>query len=251
MRRKSARKWHACARSDSQNTSSMRAHGLQTPFLSDSWFDAVTVAIREAAQTDMRVWIADDFNTPSGTAGGRITSNTDYREHYFTPDWHFQPDRDPQHGPTSVDYLNPACTRAFIALCYQPYVDRFAPFLGDVIPGFVNHEPRFANPYPWSSALAERGARTAMFITAASANSSCAIYLRPLREWCNRYGVLFTGPWAGCGNAGQPDALPVGDAWEVLGSYHNPGVDHLGMAAQGHHPRLAASIDPTWPARAS
>jgi hypothetical protein len=34
----------------------------------------------------------------------------------------------------------------------------------------------------------------------------------------------------------------VGDAWSVIACYHETGVDHLGPAAQGHHPILPASV---------
>ncbi|NMA42536.1 MAG: hypothetical protein GX946_04050 [Oligosphaeraceae bacterium] len=45
--------------------------GLEYPhFLQESWFDYVKFAIREAKKRHMRVWIYDDLNWPSGTAGG-------------------------------------------------------------------------------------------------------------------------------------------------------------------------------------
>lgn len=56
-------------------------YGLEYPrFLEDSWFDYVEFTIHEAKKRDMRVWIYDDLNWPSGTAAGHMTrDNPEHR----------------------------------------------------------------------------------------------------------------------------------------------------------------------------
>ncbi len=58
--------------------------GLEEPeFLSAAWFDFVGFTIREAARRGMRIWLYDDLNWPSGTAGGRLMR--DYPEYRLRP----------------------------------------------------------------------------------------------------------------------------------------------------------------------
>ena len=55
--------------------------GLEHPrFLEDSWFDYVGFILNEAEKHDMRVWICDDLNWPSGTAAGNmVREHPEYR----------------------------------------------------------------------------------------------------------------------------------------------------------------------------
>jgi hypothetical protein len=46
--------------------------GLMTPYLSDEWFRLWKVALGEAEQLDMNVWIYDENSYPSGFAGGFV-----------------------------------------------------------------------------------------------------------------------------------------------------------------------------------
>lgn len=47
-------------------------HGLETPYLSDEWFDCIDLAISEGKRLGMRFWIYDENNWPSGYAGGKV-----------------------------------------------------------------------------------------------------------------------------------------------------------------------------------
>ncbi|WP_248924238.1 glycosyl hydrolase [Paenibacillus hamazuiensis] len=47
--------------------------GLQVPYLSESWFDRVKVAIEAAKRRGMEVWLYDEYPYPSGIAGGEVT----------------------------------------------------------------------------------------------------------------------------------------------------------------------------------
>ncbi len=46
--------------------------GLMTPYLSDEWFRLWKVALKEAKQLDMNLWIYDENSYPSGFAGGFV-----------------------------------------------------------------------------------------------------------------------------------------------------------------------------------
>ncbi len=53
--------------------------GLDTPYLSDEWFDCVKACIDEAEKLDMLAYLYDEDRWPSGAAGGFVTSNPEYR----------------------------------------------------------------------------------------------------------------------------------------------------------------------------
>lgn len=47
--------------------------GMTHPYLSPEYFDLVRIAVEEAKQRDMRLWIMDEGDYPSGLAGGKFT----------------------------------------------------------------------------------------------------------------------------------------------------------------------------------
>ena len=53
-------------------------------FLEKSWFDYMAFTLETCKKLDMRLWIYDDLNWPSGTAGGRMTKeHPEYRTRYL------------------------------------------------------------------------------------------------------------------------------------------------------------------------
>jgi len=53
--------------------------GLNTPYLSDEWFDCVKTCINEAEKLGMKAWLYDEDRWPSGAAGGAVTQDLRYR----------------------------------------------------------------------------------------------------------------------------------------------------------------------------
>ena len=59
-------------------------YGLQTKYLSDDWFELFGICVREAKKHGMHVWIYDELNWPSGTAGMSVMKmNEDYQGKYL------------------------------------------------------------------------------------------------------------------------------------------------------------------------
>jgi len=46
--------------------------GLETPYLSDQWFEMTKAAVEEAMAKGMKVFLYDELNWPSGYAGGKV-----------------------------------------------------------------------------------------------------------------------------------------------------------------------------------
>lgn len=59
-------------------------YGLQVEYLSDGWFEIFGWCVREAKKRAMHVWIYDEFNWPSGTAGMSVMQiNEDFQSKYL------------------------------------------------------------------------------------------------------------------------------------------------------------------------
>ena len=53
--------------------------GLATPYLSNEWFDCISVCCEEAEKLGMKAWLYDEDRWPSGAAGGLVTKYPRYR----------------------------------------------------------------------------------------------------------------------------------------------------------------------------
>lgn len=54
--------------------------GLGITYLSDKWHEKINIILKKARELNMKVWIYDELDWPSGYAGGKvIKSNTDFR----------------------------------------------------------------------------------------------------------------------------------------------------------------------------
>ncbi|MDK1032456.1 MAG: hypothetical protein QGD94_10650, partial [Planctomycetia bacterium] len=48
---------------------------LESEYLSEEFWETVQLIVDEAIRQDMRVWLYDELDYPSGTAGGRVLAN--------------------------------------------------------------------------------------------------------------------------------------------------------------------------------
>lgn len=53
--------------------------GLETPYLSEKWFECIDAAVDEAKKLNMEAWLYDEDRFPSGFGGGLITCDPKYR----------------------------------------------------------------------------------------------------------------------------------------------------------------------------
>ena len=60
--------------------------GCELEYLSEEWFATVKNIIEGSEELGLDVWLYDDFNWPSGDAGGRITAEPKHRRQaLFSP----------------------------------------------------------------------------------------------------------------------------------------------------------------------
>jgi hypothetical protein len=49
-------------------------YGMKDPYLSAGWFETIKLAVAQARQRGMRVWLVDEGKYPSGFAGGKFST---------------------------------------------------------------------------------------------------------------------------------------------------------------------------------
>lgn len=75
--------------------------GLETPYLSEEWFDCVETCVNEAKSRGMQAWIYDEDTWPSGWAGGLIPRlGEEYREKHL-----FLAENEIPHHPDDIRML--------------------------------------------------------------------------------------------------------------------------------------------------
>lgn len=57
--------------------------GLQTEYLGDEWFRLTNFCADEAEKAGIEAWLYDEDRWPSGTAGGMVTEDLDYRPQFL------------------------------------------------------------------------------------------------------------------------------------------------------------------------
>ncbi|MFP6589114.1 MAG: hypothetical protein VCE12_01195 [Candidatus Latescibacterota bacterium] len=152
-------------------------YGFPADYLSEEMFEAIGWAVDEAKKHGMRFWIYDEYNWPSGAAGGYlIRDNPDRRMLVVTSDeqasehgpqddqavWQCEDEsgkatvfrETPQNGVAPFGQWSPFCwgqegygdvcdpetVRAFIELTHEAYRSRFPGELGKTIAGLFTDE---------------------------------------------------------------------------------------------------------------
>lgn len=57
--------------------------GLENEYLSKDWFDRIGHVIKECQEKNMKIWLYDENNWPSGNCNWTITMEEEYREHFL------------------------------------------------------------------------------------------------------------------------------------------------------------------------
>jgi len=133
--------------------------GLEIKYLSADWFEACRCLVEHAARRGMAIWIYDEFNWPSGGAGGNVLACDPAFAARKLLAYRERPDEaavEPITGGRAFcriartadshahDVLNPDAVDCFIRLTHEQYAEHFAKHFGSTIKGFFTDEPSFA-----------------------------------------------------------------------------------------------------------
>lgn len=146
--------------------------GLETPYLSDEWFDMVKVALEKAKELGLKVWLYDEYGWPSGFVGGKLLKDEKNRAGFLRYRVKATFDRSafavfvkngdnyerverPVEGINEYhtiyrllsdaycDILNPRVTELFIKETHEKYYERFKNSFGKELAGFFTDEPQY------------------------------------------------------------------------------------------------------------
>lgn len=229
--------------------------GCELVYLSEEWFCAVGVFLREAERLDMGVWLYDDFNWPSGDAGGQISQSESLRLRSITVTGEGMGNirsASSNHGSLFgetyfADLLSDEAVERFIRCTHEQYYRRFGTYFGRVICGIYTDEPAvgysctsdsipyydgIAQDYTvlcgrdfWKDLYAEHASFTAYAMKAVGARFR-RCYIDRLSDWCREHGIVMTGHL-------MSDDSPAGatrqngDYLKALSGMMMPGVDEI------------------------
>lgn len=205
-------------------------YGLETPYLSEEWFEMVGSVVNEAKKINIGLWIYDELNWPSGYAGGEVLKKTpEFCANHLTWTKNGLDIKNTSWKPAYsndryVDVLNPEATDSFIELVYEQYWRRFGKHFGTTILGFFTDEPGMYNNFagsdpssiPWTNKLpvffeSKNGysleqSLNLIFENHGQKSIETRIdywdtisllyqesYFKRLQRWCHQKGVVFIG----------------------------------------------------------
>jgi len=118
--------------------------GMSTEYLSEDFWQAIEVCIKEMTKQDMVCWLYDEDRFPSGIAGGKVPAlNPDYTGKYITKNYEVkQSSISPVYNNESfIDVCNEDAVKDFIRITHDEYYNRFKEYFGNTIQAMFTDEP--------------------------------------------------------------------------------------------------------------
>ena len=196
--------------------------GCELEYLSDEWFDTIGHFLETAKGLDMSIWLYDDFNWPSGDAGGKVTKIPEYRLTSIITKGesigkisNFSSHNSDLFGQKM--FPNLLCADAvdyFIKCTHEEYYKRFSEYFGTVIKGMFTDEASIGycctnSSIPYYSGiendyyeLCSRDFTTDLtqgyelfyyYATEAVSNRFRLCYTSRIETWCASHGICMTG----------------------------------------------------------
>lgn len=234
--------------------------GCEIPYMSDEWLRACRNVVECADELDIDVWLYDEFNWPSGRCDGQVmeghpefcakTLEGAKTENGVTWEVTTIPDH--------ADLLSAEAMGRFMALTHERYAEALGDYLGRRVKGIFTDEPSFmyGRPrtgdghhlqLPYYKGIEENYAKS----TGRNLREDLGramngerveglwpafygllgqqfreAYFDPIREWCDRHGMVATGHLMSetpPGSAIKASATPLG----CLRSLSLPGIDEI------------------------
>ena len=229
--------------------------GCELEYLSDEWFDTVANYIDVAKQLDVAIWLYDEFNWPSGDAGGLVTKNPEFRlksfkyigENKGEISTHSTHNADIFGEKYFPDLLNENAAQYFIECTHEKYYTRFKDDFGKTIKGFFTDEPSIGYACSKESLPYYYGLETDYFakfnrnfendLNDEYENFKSNVfnligerfnrcYLGKITDWCTNHGILSTGHFA-YDDTPYSATHACGNFLKNLKSLSIPGIDEL------------------------
>lgn len=219
--------------------------GCEMEYLTEEWFTACEHFIRSAEKRKMTVWLYDEFNWPSGQAGGKVQAiSADYCLRCA------QVEKDQivvkvSHYP---NLLSVEAMDHFVRLTHETYAARFGKWFGTTVVGIFTDEPSYGygarteDGIPWYEGIAEDYAQnygrplepdmlenTPEFRSRYNKLLSDRFYTnysKRLGDWCTAHGLMLTGHLLN-DHAMLKGMSDGGNVLRQLSAYALPGIDEI------------------------
>ena len=232
--------------------------GLETPYMSQEWFDNIQTGIEEGTRLGMEPWAYDEAGWPSGFGAGKVCEKgLKYQQKTLRMgdkpedesriitrqgDLYFYYDVNPYY----VDVLDAEVIADFINEVYEPYYQKF----GNTFRGFFTDEPQFSfSGVGWSFTLPDAYKekygedliehlpelflfqgdyqKTRMQYWRLVAELFSKNFSKQLYDWCDAHGLQLTGHML-LEESFNEQISPCGAVMPNYEYYHIPAMDCLG-----------------------
>lgn len=227
--------------------------GCELEYLSNEWFDTVECFLKCAKQLDMYIWLYDDFNWPSGDAGGRVSkkyqlkSITTAGENIGEISTHSRHNGGLFRIKNFPDLLSYDAVDYFINVTHEQYYRRFKEYFGSTIKGIFTDEPSFGyccnnSSVPYYEQLPDdyKSLSGGDFyddmklgsdkfyenVMLAVANRFKACFVDKIRNWCEEHSIYMCGHLM-AENEPYGATFHNGNLLTMLSSFSVPGVDEI------------------------
>lgn len=216
-------------------------------YLSDEYFQMVRYAAECAAECGMDAWLYDEGGWPSGIVNGELMAqHPELGGRFINAKGEFT------YSETRPDLLNPAVTQLFIDRVHEKYREYMGEYFGKSIPGIFTDEPSFGalrtpdylvfSPILEARFNAEKNydAREAAMRILNDNDPQARQdfneiwvklivenYLTPIRQWCHKNDLLFTGHFNGDDCIDNMEFLLGSDIFSLLKELDVPGCDAI------------------------
>ena len=247
--------------------------GNQIPYLSERWFELVECACDECAKLNLKVWIYDEEDYPSGNAGFKIQS---LRPDLKQKGWQWKEidgklEFFMQTFDRHVDTLHPDTVKLFIELTHEKYKEHLGQYFGNTIEAIYTDDESFmiapAIGFVWSETLENEfrktyGKSTEEILTAmvrdlpeSAEVRKCYFrlaqrlflenFIRPQLQWCRENGLVYTGHLSGDEGPRHLSIKNFSSAEAYYRTEHIPAVDDflLDMNDLGYLRRPYATLE--------
>ncbi len=202
--------------------------GLEIEYMSEQWRFFCGEILQVAKELDMKIWLYDEFNWPSGSCKNAVAKEDPsyaakrfiYKDGVVSVDVMQPGAAERVFDPFDSDMLNSEAIQCFIRLTHERYYQWFGEYFGNVIPGIFTDEPSFVytsngdGMYPYYEGVEEdyrkacqRDLRADIIAFEEGKESPCfpgvfrkligkrfkECYITPIARWCKEHNLLLTG----------------------------------------------------------
>ena len=194
--------------------------GCELAYLCNEWFESVEYFLKCAKQLDMNIWLYDDFNWPSGDAGGIVSkkymlkSITTAGENIGEISIYSEHNAKLFGVKPFPDLLSFEAVDYFINITHEQYYRRFKEYFGNMIKGIFTDEPSVGyscqnSSVPYYENLPDDykslcggdfyddmklgGEKFYETVMAAVANRFKVCFVDKIRNWCEDHTIAMCG----------------------------------------------------------